>query len=121
MNWSIFTSVTALAVYGGLVSSLRAAVKARKPTAEKALDVVVGMVMAASMAEYFVPSNAPKVAMFVGLIAGSFGGYLMDAIQALSPKLADGILEGVLGRFGYRRQPEAQPVIIPDEPSENEE
>ena len=59
MNWSIFTSVTALAVYGGLVSSLRAAFKARKPTAEKALDVVVGMVMAASMAEYFVPSNAP--------------------------------------------------------------
>lgn len=106
MDWSLLTSIPALAAYGGFVSSLRAALKdPSKGRAEKVLDVVVGVVMAVSVAEYYVPGGAPKTALAVGLIAGSFGGYLMDACQALSPNLAAGILDGILGKFGYSRRP----------------
>ena len=106
MDWSLLTSIPALAAYGGFVSALRAAIKdPNKGLPEKVLDVVVGVVMAVSVAEYYVPSAAPKMAMVVGLIAGSFGGYLMDACQALSPNLAAGILDGILGKFGYSHRP----------------
>lgn len=119
MLWDFFTGVTALAVYGGLVSAARAAYKAKKPLPEKLLDVLVGMVMAGAVGDYFVPDGAPKMALFVGLVAGSLGGYLMDAVQALSPTLALGIIDGVLGKFGYRRNTDAVPPT-PAEPMDEE-
>nr|DAN93747.1 MAG TPA: holin [Caudoviricetes sp.] len=108
--WEIFTGVTALAVYGGLVSAFRAAYKAKKPFTEKVLDVLVGAVMAGAVGESFLLADSPKSALFVGLIAGSLGGYLLDAVQALSPTMAMGIIDGALAKFGYRRkEPASQP------------
>lgn len=106
MDGSLLTSIPALAAYGGFISALRAAIKdPNKGLPEKVLDVVVAVVMAVSVAEYCVPSAAPKMAMVVGLIAGSLGGYLMDAFQALAPNFAAGLLDGILGKFGYTRKP----------------
>ena len=104
MNYDWLTSITMLAVYGGFVSSFRSAVKDKnKSKMLVTLDVLIGMLIATAAADYFVPQESPKLALIVGLIAGSMGGYLMDAIQAIAPNLASGIIESLASKWGYRK------------------
>ena len=104
MNYDWLTNITMLAVYGGLVSSFRSAVKDRdKSKLLVAIDVLTGILIATAAADYFVPRESPKLALIVGLIAGSMGGYLMDAIQAIAPNLASGIIESLASKLGYRK------------------
>ena len=104
MNYDWLTSITMLAVYGGLVSSFRSAVKDKnKSKLLVALDVLIGILIATAAADYFVPQESPKLALIVGLIAGSMGGYLMDAIQAIAPSLASSVIETAASKWGYRK------------------
>ena len=102
LNWLI--STTMLAVYGGFISSFRSAIKdTSKSNGVKAIDVIIGVLIATAAADYFVPVKTPKLAIIVGLIAGSMGGYLMDALQAIAPNLATGIIESLASKWGYRK------------------
>lgn len=102
LNWLI--STTMLAVYGGFISSFRSAIKdISKSNGVKAIDVLIGVLIATAAADYFVPVETPKLAIIVGLIAGSMGGYLMDAIQAIAPSLASSVIETAASKWGYRK------------------
>ena len=104
MNYDWLTSITMLAVYGGFVSSFRSAIKDKnKSKLLVAIDVLIGILIATAAADYFVPQESPKLALIVGLIAGSMGGYLMDAIQAIAPSLASSVIETAASKWGYRK------------------
>ena len=103
MNYDWLISITMLAVYGGFVSSFRSAVKDKnKSKLLVAIDVLIGILIATAAADYFVPQESPKLALIVGLIAGSMGGYLMDALQAIAPNLATGIIKILANNVGIK-------------------
>ena len=103
MDLNCLISTTMLAVYGGFISSFRSAIKdISKSNGVKAIDVLIGVLIATAAADYFVPVETPKLAIIVGLIAGSMGGYLMDALQAIAPNLATGIIKILANNVGIK-------------------
>ena len=100
---------TALASLGALVAGVRISVGKRdKPALSRVVDLVAAIVMGAGVADYATPDTAPRVALAVGLIAGSVCDTLLDAFRALSPGAATSITEGVLSKFGYAKKSEKE-------------
>lgn len=115
----LWDNAAVLAALGGLISALRVAANSpNKGLRAKVWDVAVSVVMAVGAAEYLVGSEVPRLSLVVGLVAGGVCDSLLDAIRALSPKAAGGLVEGWLGKFGYTRPPEPEPVRaeLPEEP-----
>ena len=105
MNWvDWLTSSSMLAVYGGLLSSLRTTVKDKtKSFSMSVVDTLIGVAIALVAADYFVSPEYPKLSIIIGLVAGSLGTYLMDALQAAAPNLAKGVIENFAKSFGYKK------------------
>lgn len=115
MRWimDLWDNAAVLAALGGLIASLRVAANTpNKPLRQKVWNVAVSVLAAVGAAEYLVGGEVPRLSLVVGLVAGGVCDSVLDAIRALSPKAAGGLVEGWLGKFGYTKKPQEPP----DEP-----
>lgn len=99
----IINSVPLLAAFGGLVSTVRNSVYNKKRGLEHAIDIICGVSAAVAVAEYITPVDSPKLAIIVGIIAGSLAGNFLDAVYAIAPSFAPNVIETFLERFGYTK------------------
>ena len=90
MTWDEFlVSPLLLACLGALPGCLRAYARASKESGRlrAASDGLIGLVFAASLAEWLTPAGYPKLAMLIGLMAGMTGARALDAFFELVPEL----------------------------------
>lgn len=108
MEWQEITqSLTpaCLAAFGGVIGALKTSLKdTHKSWLMRALDVVTAAIFSASVADYLVPENFPKMALALGLVVGSIGANLIDAFHALTPTIAKGVVDAFLARLGYEKK-----------------
>ena len=110
-----FASKTLLAVVGAFVGSLRVSMRAKdKSTSAKCGDLIAALFLSLAVVDDLTPKDMPRLALMVGILAGTMCDVLLDSARALSPDTAGGILDFVLGKLGYRRQPAAEkpPVVV---------
>ena len=109
-----FASKTLLAVVGAFVGSLRAN---DKSMAAKCGDLIAALFLSLAVVDDLTPKDMPRLALMVGILAGTMCDVLLDSARALSPDTAGGILDFVLGKLGYHRQPAAEkpPVVVVDD------
>lgn len=111
-----FASKTLLAVVGAFVGSLRVAMRAKdKSTSAKCGDLIAALFLSLAVVDDLTPKDMPRLALMVGIVAGTMCDVLLDSARALSPSTAGGILDLVLGKLGYQRQPSAPPVVVADD------
>ena len=111
-----FASKTLLAVVGAFVGSLRVSMRAKdKSTSAKCGDLIAALFLSLAVVDDLTPKDMPRLALMVGIVAGTMCDVLLDSARALSPSTAGGILDLVLGKLGYQRQPAAPPVVVADD------
>lgn len=113
-----FASKTLLAVVGAFVGSLRVSMRAKdKSMAAKCGDLIAALFLSLAVVDDLTPKDMPRLALMVGILAGTMCDVLLDSARALSPDTAGGILDFVLGKLGYHRQPAAEkpPVVVDDD------
>ena len=113
-----FASKTLLAVVGAFVGSLRVSMRAKdKSTSAKCGDLIAALFLSLAVVDDLTPKDMPRLALMVGILAGTMCDVLLDSARALSPDTAGGILDLVLGKLGYPRQPAAEkpPVVVADD------
>ena len=111
-----FASQTLLAVVGAFVGSLRVAMRAKdKSTAAKFGDLIAALFLSLAVVDDLTPKDMPRLALMVGIVAGTMCDVLLDSARALSPNTAGSLLDLVLGKLGYQRQPAAPPVVVADD------
>ena len=111
-----FASKTLLAVVGAVVGSLRVSMRAKdKSTSAKCGDLIAALFLSLAVVDDLTPKDMPRLALMVGIVAGTMCDVLLDSARALSPSTAGGILDLVLGKLGYQRQPAAPPVVVADD------
>ena len=111
-----FASQTMLAVVGAFVGSLRVSMRAKdKSTSAKCGDLIAALFLSLAVVDDLTPKDMPRLALMVGILAGTMCDVLLDSARALSPDTAGGILDFVLGKLGYQRQPAAPPVVVADD------
>lgn len=111
-----FASQTMLAVVGAFVGSFRVAIKAKdKSMAAKCGDLIAALFLSLAVVDDLTPKDMPRLALMVGIVAGTMCDVLLDSARALSPSTAGGILDLVLGKLGYQRQPAVPPVVVADD------
>lgn len=100
---SLLASPLLLACLGALPGCLRAYARASKTNgrARAASDALIGLVFAASLAEWLTPTGYPKLAMLIGLLAGMTGARALDAFFELAPELLRELAMGWISKqFG---------------------
>lgn len=106
---TLLASPLLLACLGALPGCLRAYARASKTNgrARAASDALIGLVFAASLADWLTPAGYPKLAMLIGLLAGMTGARTLDAFFELAPELvrelAMGWIHKQFGRGGVSR------------------
>ena len=111
-----FASKTLLAVVGAFVGSLRVLMRAKdKSMAAKCGDLIAALFLSLAVVDDLTPKDMPRLALMVGIVAGTMCDVLLDSARALSPSTAGGILDLVLGKLGYQRQPAVPPVVVVDD------
>ena len=124
MNWEqLLASPLLLACLGALPGCLRAYARASKEAgrARAASDALIGLVFAASLAEWLTPDGYPKLAMLIGLMAGMTGARALDAFFELAPdllrELAMGWISKQFGRSSASRMGRTTGWGEPDYPA----
>lgn len=100
---TLLASPLLLACLGALPGCLRAYARASKTNgrARAASDALIGLVFAASLAEWLTPAGYPKLAMLIGLLAGMTGARALDAFFELAPELLRELAMGWISKqFG---------------------
>ena len=106
---TLLASPLLLACLGALPGCLRAYARARKTSgrARAASDALIGLVFAASLADWLTPTGYPKLALLIGLLAGMTGARALDAFSELAPELlrelAMGWIRKQFGQGGANR------------------
>ena len=105
---SIITPAVALGALGGLLGSLRAFAyaKERGSILQSALNIMIGVTAAASAADRFISPDHPLTAVMLGIVTGSAGGYVLDALKSMAPSLTRDYLRKLLGLPPLVEQPE---------------
>lgn len=119
---TLLASPLPLACLGALPGCLRAYARARKTSghARAASDALIGLVFAASLADWLTPTGYPKLALLIGLLAGMTGARALDAFFELAPELlrelAMGWIRKQFGQGGANRVGRTTGLGDPDYP-----
>lgn len=94
-----------LAVLGGCVASIRAVLHDENKTVlHKFIDMLIGALIAYSCAEYFTPADHAKLALIVGLVAGTLGASILDNVEKTAPLIATTIVNMILEKLGIKKK-----------------
>ena len=84
-----FASKTLLAVVGAFVGSLRVSMRAKdKSTSAKCGDLIAALFLSLAVVDDLTPKDMPRLALMVGILAGTMCDVLLDSARALSPDTA---------------------------------
>ena len=102
--WSTITPVIIYALLGGAIGSLRSVAHAKnKATPWQSLfNLLSALALAAAAAERFVKPDTPLAGLFIGITAGGTGGYVLDALSALTPKAVRSLVSMLLEKVGAK-------------------
>ena len=102
--WSTITPVIIYALLGGAIGSLRSVAHAKnKATPWQSLfNLLSALALAAAAAERFVKPDTPLAGLFIGITAGATGGYVLDALSALTPKAVRSLVSMLLEKVGAK-------------------
>ena len=102
--WSTLTPVIIYALLGGAIGSLRSVAHAKnKATPWQSLfNLLSALALAAAAAERFVKPDTPLAGLFIGITAGATGGYVLDALSALTPKFVRSLVSMLLDKVGAK-------------------
>ena len=102
--WSTLTPVIIYALLGGAIGSLRGVAHAKnKATLWQSLfNLLSALALAAAAAERFVKPDTPLAGLFIGITAGATGGYVLDALSALTPKAVRSLVSMLLDKVGAK-------------------
>ena len=102
--WSTITPVIIYALLGGAIGSLRSVAHAKnKATLWQSLfNLLSALALAAAAAERFVKPDTPLAGLFIGVTAGATGGYVLDALSALTPKAVRSLVSMLLDKVGAK-------------------
>ena len=102
--WSTLTPVIICALLGGAIGSLRSVAHAKnKATPWQSLfNLLSALALAAAAAERFVKPDTPLAGLFIGITAGATGGYVLDALSALTPKAVRSLVSMLLEKVGAK-------------------
>ena len=102
--WSTLTPVIIYALLGGAIGSLRSVAHAKnKATPWQSLfNLLSALALAAAAAERFVKPDTPLAGLFIGVTAGATGGYVLDALSALTPKAVRSLVSMLLDKVGAK-------------------
>ena len=102
--WSTLTPVIIYALLGGAIGSLRSVAHAKnKATPWQSLfNLLSALALAAAAAERFVKPDTPLAGLFIGVTAGATGGYVLDALSALTPKVVRSLVSMLLDKIGAK-------------------
>ena len=102
--WSTLTPVIIYALLGGAIGSLRSVAHAKnKATPWQSLfNLLSALALAAAAAERFVKPDTPLAGLFIGITAGATGGYVLDALTALTPKAVRSLVSMLLDKVGAK-------------------
>ena len=102
--WSTLTPVIIYALLGGAIGSLRGVAHAKnKATPWQSLfNLLSALALAAAAAERFVKPDTPLAGLFIGITAGATGGYVLDALSALTPKAVRSLVSMLLDKVGAK-------------------
>lgn len=102
--WSTLTPVIIYALLGGAIGSLRSVAHAKnKATPWQSLfNLLSALALAAAAAERFVKPDTPLAGLFIGITAGATGGYVLDALSALTPKVVRSLVSMLLDKVGAK-------------------
>lgn len=102
--WSTLTPVIIYALLGGAIGSLRSVAHAKnKATPWQSLfNLLSALALSAAAAERFVKPDTPLAGLFIGITAGATGGYALDALSALTPKVVRSLVSMLLDKVGAK-------------------
>lgn len=105
MHWQWLKEPVVLALIGAAPGALRGLANSKKLGILRCLsDVLIGLICAASVADWLTPEGKPMAAMLIGMVAGMIGARALDAMYALAPefvrRLALGWADKVTGSQG---------------------
>lgn len=102
--WSTLTPVIIYALLGGAIGSLRSVAHAKnKATPWQSLfNLLSALALSAAAAERFVKPDTPLAGLFIGITAGATGGYVLDALSALTPKAVRSLVSMLLDKVGAK-------------------
>lgn len=87
MHWQWLKEPIVLALIGATPGALRGLSHTKKLGILRALsDVLIGLICAASIADWLTPSGKPMAALLIGMVAGMIGARSLDALYALAPE-----------------------------------
>lgn len=85
MMEQFFSASMVLAVIGAIPGAIRGWARRKRDFLGGASDALIGLVLAASVADWLTPPKQPAVALLVGLVAGMVGAPAIDAAHELVP------------------------------------
>lgn len=99
----VLTIRTLLGVVGAVPGALRAAALSRSRGmgwTRATSDALIGVVLAASVAELMTPPSQPSAALLVGLLAGLLGGRALDSLFEMVPEVVRVLALGWASKYG---------------------
>ncbi|WP_239323673.1 hypothetical protein [Snodgrassella gandavensis] len=93
-----FTLANCFALAGGFLGALVVSDYKRYGTVLTVTFIVIGMVFAAALTEYFFTQNHPWLFAGAGVFAGMASTSLLDAFKATAPKMAQKLINAVCNR-----------------------
>lgn len=102
MMEQFFSASMLLAMIGAVPGAVRGWARRKRDFLGGFSDALIGLVLAASIADWLTPPDKPAVALLVGLVAGMVGAPAIDAAHELVPgfmrELAMGWARRLVGR-----------------------
>lgn len=109
----LITAPMLLAVIGAIPTAIRGWARSGRGLWSGLSDALIGVVLAASIADWLTPPDKPAVALLIGLVAGMAGAPAIDAVRELVPQvvreLALGWARRIVGQNGQSDQPDEDP------------
>lgn len=93
-----FTHGIAFAMMGSIAGSIYSAVTQANSWRRALIEIAIGMIAAAAVAERYLPSVGVWQCGIVGLVVGLATGYALDSFTAIAPKAVREAVEAVAQR-----------------------
>lgn len=93
-----FTLANCFALGGGFLGALVVSDYKRYGVVLTLTFIVIGMVFAAAVTEYYFTQNHPWLFAGVGVFAGMASSSLLDAFKATAPKMAQKLINAVCSK-----------------------
>lgn len=122
MMSDLITAPVLLAMLGAIPTAIRSWARGKRGLWAGLSDALIGVALAASVADWVTPHDKPAVALLVGMVSGMAGAPAIDAVRELVPQFVRELLMGWARRLVGQNQdlPLDPPATVIDGGDEHE-